>query len=83
MQTAGFINVKEDKYVVPIGRWDKDKTLKRLGMRNLLYHDLAIEGLALRMFTSVLGLSNDEVTTFLADLFLELKDPRWLLYVNM
>jgi hypothetical protein len=44
---AGFVNVTEKRYKLPIGDWSSDPKMKSLGQRNLLYCIQGLEGFAL------------------------------------
>jgi len=47
MEDAGFVNVTEKKYKVPIGGWSSDSKLKEVGRWNLLFYREDLEGFAL------------------------------------
>jgi hypothetical protein len=51
---AGFVNVKEKKYKLPVGPWSSDPKLKELGAWNLLYMLQGLEGMALYVLTEVM-----------------------------
>ena len=55
MKKAGFADVVECRYKCPIGQWPKDPQLKLLGKLNRVYAEEAIEGYAMMLFTTVLG----------------------------
>ena len=46
---AGFVDVVEKKWKVPIGGWSSDPKLKRIGLYTLLFLDQSLEGFALYM----------------------------------
>jgi hypothetical protein len=54
---AGFENVVETLYKVPMGGWASDPKLRELGRWTLLGFDIGLEGHALATFTRVLGVS--------------------------
>lgn len=58
MQEAGFQNVTEERFKLPVGPWSKDKRLKKLGMWNLAHCEEGIEGWAMALLTRIMGVSN-------------------------
>jgi hypothetical protein len=54
---AGFIDVHEKKYKLPVGEWSSDPKLKELGQWNLLFCLQGLEGWALFLLTDVLKVS--------------------------
>ena len=55
---AGFIDVHEDIFKVPIGAWAKDKTFKEWGAWLKLFLLDGLEGFALRGLTIILEVSH-------------------------
>jgi len=58
MRQAGFEEVTEQRLIMPIGRWPKDKRLKEIGSFNLLSWEDGIEGWTLMLLTQVLKVRN-------------------------
>ena len=54
---AGFIDVQEKMFKVPIGPWPKDKTMKERGTWNQAFLLDGLEGFALRGLTTTLDVS--------------------------
>jgi hypothetical protein len=52
---AGFVDVVEKKWKVPIGGWTSDPKLKRVGQYTLLFLDQSLEGFALYMLKEIMG----------------------------
>ncbi|PMD30003.1 S-adenosyl-L-methionine-dependent methyltransferase [Hyaloscypha variabilis F] len=73
VEDAGYKNVTERVYPVPIGRWPKDKELKEIGAWNFVVLEDGLEAICMRMFTGIYGWSVDEVQVFLAQVRGELK----------
>ncbi|KAI4227821.1 MAG: hypothetical protein L6R36_002115 [Xanthoria steineri] len=65
MRDAGFQNVEEEKYKIPIGPWPKDKHLGH-----------GLEAFTLRLFTQVLGWKSEEVHVLLANVRKDLRNPK-------
>jgi hypothetical protein len=59
MIAAGFVDVVERRFKVPIGPWAKDPHLKELGRYNRLHWEEGIEGWAMMLLTKVLRESID------------------------
>ncbi|KAL2812110.1 S-adenosyl-L-methionine-dependent methyltransferase [Aspergillus granulosus] len=74
MQEAGFVNVTEQRFKLPIGPWSKDKKLKKLGFLNRVHVENSIEGWSLALLTRVMGWKYPEVQVFLARMRSGLKD---------
>lgn len=57
IEEAGFVDVVEKTYKMPVGRWSADKRLKELGQWNLLYLLTGLDGMQLWILKAVLGVS--------------------------
>jgi hypothetical protein len=62
---AGFINVTERKYKVPVGPWSSDPRTRELGQWNLLFYLQGLESWSLYLLTKVLHV-RDLRKTFLS-----------------
>ncbi|KAL8865870.1 MAG: hypothetical protein Q9174_006647 [Haloplaca sp. 1 TL-2023] len=76
MRDAGFQDVQETKYKLPIGPWPRDKHLKTVGAWNLIQIEEGLEAFTLRLFTQVLGWRTEEVQVLLANVRKDLRDPK-------
>lgn len=54
---AGFVDVVEKKYKMPVGAWSSDPKLKEIGRWNALYFQQGIEGMCLYLLNVILGVS--------------------------
>jgi hypothetical protein len=74
LKNAGFINVQERVFKIPIGPWPKNQTLKTVGLygRMMIYDGL--EANSLRAFTKGLGWSVEQVQVFLIEVRKALMD---------
>ena len=54
MKDAGFVNVVEKKFKIPLGGWSSDPKLKEIGRWNLLFCMQGLEGWALFVLTTLL-----------------------------
>ena len=74
IEGAGFVNVVEHRWKVPIGGWAADKKFKEIGLYNRLHWEQGIEGWSIYLLTTVLEWSMDEVQVYLAKMRAALKD---------
>ncbi|KAH6689653.1 S-adenosyl-L-methionine-dependent methyltransferase [Plectosphaerella plurivora] len=70
---AGFVNVREEVFRMPIGPWAKDRDMKQVGQINLVQILEGLEAFSLRLLCDVEGWSETEVTVLLANVRNELK----------
>nr|AAO27746.2 putative methyltransferase [Fusarium sporotrichioides] len=61
MIDAGFEDVQERVYRIPIGPWAKDPTLKELGKFELTHMQMSVESHTPALFTRVWNYSHDQV----------------------
>src|SRR5277367_3848770 len=54
---AGFVDVVEQKYKMPVGDWSSDPKMKELGRWNALYFQQGIEGMCLFLLNRIMGVS--------------------------
>lgn len=76
MVDAGFEDVVQHRFKWPIGPWAKDPLLKHLGHWSKLHIESGLENWTLRLLTSVLGWTADEVRVLCANVRRELRDPK-------
>lgn len=57
MEEAGFINVVEKRFKLPIGTWPANKRMKELGIWFRAYFEDGMEGYAMALLTRVLEVS--------------------------
>lgn len=74
IEAAGFVNVVERRWKIPIGGWAADKKYKELGLYNRMHWEQGIEGWCLWLLTTVMNWSLDEVHVYLAKMRDALKD---------
>jgi SAM-dependent methyltransferase len=72
---AGFEDVREDIYKVPVGLWAKGRKLKELGLFQREHVKLSFDSFAPGLLGRVLGWSKDEYTILVAEANRELRDP--------
>ncbi|KAH6681916.1 methyltransferas-like protein [Halenospora varia] len=65
INAAGFINIQEETFKIPLGGWAADPKLRELGEWALLSFDTGLEGYAMGVLTRYLGWSTNEVQVLL------------------
>jgi SAM-dependent methyltransferase len=69
LRDAGFVNVKSQKMLLPLGPWPKDRHAKTVGVYNLLQMQTAIEGICLGTLPHApQPWSDEEIQIFLAQI---------------
>ncbi|KAF1850461.1 S-adenosyl-L-methionine-dependent methyltransferase [Cucurbitaria berberidis CBS 394.84] len=81
-KAAGFTDVTETTLPIPIGRWPKDKDLKKVGVFELANIDQGLDAFLLRGFTTTLQRSEDELRILTALARKEIFNPKYHLNVN-
>ena len=57
MKEAGYVDVKEHKYKLPVGPWSSDKRMKEIGAWNLFFFLRDTEGFCIYLLGKVMGVS--------------------------
>ncbi|EUC47029.1 hypothetical protein COCMIDRAFT_91382 [Bipolaris oryzae ATCC 44560] len=76
IEAAGFINVVEHRWKLPIGGWPADKRFKELGLYNRINWEQGIEGWSIYLLTTVMNWTIEEVQVYLALMRQALRDRR-------
>ncbi|KAF2146549.1 uncharacterized protein K452DRAFT_294114 [Aplosporella prunicola CBS 121167] len=66
VKEAGFVDVRAERRIIPLGVWPKDPTYKKVGALNFMQYMEGLEAFTVGPFTQVLGWSIDEVHAFVA-----------------
>jgi len=80
MEDAGFVNIKQTWYKLPIGTWPKNAIDKEIGAFNLVNMLDATEGFTMALYTRVLGKSVEETTQAIKDIKKNLKNKSFHMY---
>jgi hypothetical protein len=83
LRDAEFQNISAEKVKAPVGRWPKDKRQKEIGAWNLLRLETSVVGMYMRLGTSLMGLTPEEVQALCARLKSVLRDQKWQMYLNV
>ncbi|XP_014550639.1 hypothetical protein COCVIDRAFT_31686 [Bipolaris victoriae FI3] len=76
IEAAGFINVVEHRWKLPIGGWPADKRFKELGLYNRINWEQGIEGWSIYLLTTLMKWTIEEVQVYLALMRQALRDRR-------
>lgn len=82
MEDAGFVDVREEIYKVPIGPWAKGKKNKELGIYYRAQFVDAVEPFTMALFTRVLGYNSEEAKKVVERVKTDLINPKLHMYVN-
>ncbi|KIX08763.1 uncharacterized protein Z518_03420 [Rhinocladiella mackenziei CBS 650.93] len=85
MVAAGFTHVKQDLFKWPVNPWPKDKSLKEMGLWNMINMLDGLDGFTVRLWTTALGMTPEEIQLFLVQVRKDLKNTKihsyWPIYV--
>ncbi|KAF4813353.1 Secondary metabolism regulator LAE1 [Colletotrichum siamense] len=76
LEAAGFVDVVEKKWPVPIGPWPKDPILKEVGTCLLEFLDEGLEGFGTFLAKEIMGWEYAEIVVFMAEMRKALKDSQ-------
>ncbi|KAI1931097.1 hypothetical protein LOZ66_001838 [Ophidiomyces ophidiicola] len=83
MEKAGFVDVVDESFKVPLRPWAKDPKLRQLGELQAIQIKESIESYSLALFTRILGWTVDELDILLTAVRNDFSDPRSHLYGRM
>ncbi|KAI9809366.1 MAG: hypothetical protein M1827_006878 [Pycnora praestabilis] len=73
-EEAGYDNIREEVVELPLGGWPKDRALKEAGLFHHAQLRDGLQGIAMALFTRVLGWTSQEVEVLLVGVRKELDD---------
>ncbi|RYN65472.1 hypothetical protein AA0117_g12136 [Alternaria alternata] len=80
---AGFVDVVEKKFKVPVGTWPRDPKMKELGQWNLLFCLEGLESWSLYLLSMILKWSYEEIQVHIATMRNNLLNRRNHAYYDM
>ena len=83
VEDAGFVDVKEYTFKIPVNSWPKDKKLKEVGKYQCMNYTEGMEGISIGLFTRVLKWQPMEVSVFLARIRKELASREYHIYQTL
>ncbi|OLN96410.1 hypothetical protein CCHL11_00663 [Colletotrichum chlorophyti] len=76
LRNAGYVDIVEKKWPIPVGAWAKDPVLKEVGQSTLEFLDKSLEGFGTFLLKEVLGWEYAEVLVFISEFRKALKDSK-------
>jgi hypothetical protein len=83
MEAAGFVNVTERIFHVPLGTWPKNQVLKTVGLYWRTILNDGIQAIALGPMSRGMGWSREQIEVFLVSVRRAYSDNTALLYMPM
>lgn len=80
LEHAGFFDVVEHNFKIPVGPWSSDKRLKLIGEWNRFFLTQDIEGIWLCLLTKFMGWSHADVVLWVGEVLRALKDRKTHVY---
>ncbi|KAK1993919.1 S-adenosyl-L-methionine-dependent methyltransferase [Colletotrichum falcatum] len=74
LRNAGFVDVVEKRWPIPIGAWALDPKLREVGAINLEYLDTGLEGFGTFLLKQVMGWEDAEILVFISEMRKALRD---------
>ncbi|OBT41953.1 hypothetical protein VE00_07487 [Pseudogymnoascus sp. WSF 3629] len=82
MIDAGFIDVRDDVYKVPLGRWPRDPRLKEMGLYFQTQSVDAVEPVSMALFTRALNMSPEQAQLMIVGPRQGMRNPDYHLYIK-
>ena len=83
MEEAGFTNVQEIMFPLPVNSWPKDPRMKQIGLWEMVNCLQGLQGFCLLLFTEVLGWSSEAVEDFLTQVRKDLQNRKIHSYMRV
>ncbi len=83
MEEVGFVDVSEIIFKWPFGTWPKGRHYKTMGAWIRRDFSMGIEGMAMKLFTKVLGMTMEAVKAEIADVLKDLHDDHIHAYQDL
>ena len=83
MSAAGFVDVQEAIFRVPIGPWPQDQKQKQVGHCQLANILMALESYGLGLFTQVMGMTPEEAHALIEVCRGEARDAKNQIYADL
>ncbi|KAH8678415.1 S-adenosyl-L-methionine-dependent methyltransferase [Xylariales sp. PMI_506] len=75
VKEAGFVDVTERQFILPIGPWPQEPKLKKVGLYNLSNMYDGVRGISWKMLQYA-GYTPEEIESLITDVQAELRDPQ-------
>ena len=73
---AGFVEVEETQYKVPIGSWSRDPIEKEIGKYGLAFMLESLEGFALFILKEIMDWEYEDIQVFVMEMRNAIRDPK-------
>ncbi|CRG90736.1 methyltransferase, putative [Talaromyces islandicus] len=83
MLDAGFVNVRDEVFKLPLSTWHDDSRMKEIGRIRGLAMNQGVEGYSLALYTRYLNWSSGDVRDLLAKVRQEFNDVRNRMYITV
>ncbi|KZL66337.1 SAM-dependent methyltransferase, partial [Colletotrichum tofieldiae] len=83
LRNAGFVDIVEKSWPIPVGNWPADPKLKEVGVINLEYIDESLEGFGVLLLKHAMGWEDAEILVFISEMRKALKDPKLQTYFRL
>ncbi|GJC86011.1 secondary metabolism regulator LAE1 [Colletotrichum liriopes] len=83
LRNAGFVDIVEKSWPIPVGNWPADPKLKEVGVINLEYIDQSLEGFGVLLLKHAMGWEDAEILVFISEMRKALKDPKLQTYFRL
>lgn len=74
LEGAGFEDVQQKYYQVPVGGWSSDPVYRKIGLYNLAFMEQSLEGFALFLLREIMGWQFERVQLFLMEMRSEIRN---------
>ncbi|ATY58261.1 SAM dependent methyltransferase [Cordyceps militaris] len=68
LRDAGFLDIVQSYYQVPVGGWSSDPVCKQIGLFNLAFMELSLEGFALFLLKEIMGWEYVKIQVFIIEM---------------
>ncbi|OAQ96651.1 hypothetical protein LLEC1_07483 [Akanthomyces lecanii] len=76
LHEAGFEDVTQKYYQVPVGGWSSDPVYKKIGIYNLAFMEQSLEGFALFLLREIMKWTYERVQVFLMEMRAEIRNTK-------
>ncbi|OLN83287.1 Trans-aconitate 2-methyltransferase 7 [Colletotrichum chlorophyti] len=83
LESAGFVDIVEKSWPIPVGNWPADPKLKEVGAVNLEYIDQSLEGFGVFLLKEIMGWEMTEIFVFVAEMRKALRDINLQTYFKL
>ncbi|KZL66338.1 SAM-dependent methyltransferase [Colletotrichum tofieldiae] len=75
LEIAGFVDIVEKSWRIPIGSWPADPVMREVGICNLEYLDQSLEGFGTFLLKKIMGWGYVEILLFMSEMRKAMREP--------